>query len=112
MHTKDLPLVFLVHLRTDKPLKKWKIQDLILYLVEPNGYLVKHAKAVITDSVGIVQETTVMGISGMIFCDNRESPATISIGTNKLIGTNRENRVPHLSCYFQETSIRLPRGWK
>jgi len=64
-----------------------------LYLIEPLGYLefnylVERAKAVITDSGGITEETTVLGIPCMTLRDNTERPETITIGTNELIGTN------------------------
>jgi len=64
-----------------------------LHLIDPLGYLefnylVKHAKAVITDSGGITEETTVMGIPCMTLRDNTERPETIEIGTNELLGTN------------------------
>jgi UDP-N-acetylglucosamine 2-epimerase (non-hydrolysing) len=62
-------------------------------MIEPLGYLefnylVRHAKAVITDSGGITEETTVMGIPCMTLRDNTERPETCTIGTNELLGTN------------------------
>jgi len=52
------------------------------------NYLVEKSKAVITDSGGITEETTVMGIPCMTLRDSTERPETITIGTNELIGTN------------------------
>jgi UDP-N-acetylglucosamine 2-epimerase (non-hydrolysing) len=59
-----------------------------LHMVEPMGYLefnylVKNSKAVITDSGGITEETTVMGIPCMTLRDNTERPETITMGTNE-----------------------------
>jgi len=88
-----LPLVFPVHPRTAKNIQNMGIHSPNLYMIEPLGYLefnylVKRAKAVITDSGGITEETTVMHIPCMTVRDNTERPETISIGTNELIGTD------------------------
>jgi UDP-N-acetylglucosamine 2-epimerase (non-hydrolysing) len=86
-------LVFPVHPRTAKVLERLKIADKRLHLVEPMGYLefnylVERAMAVVTDSGGITEETTVMGIPCMTLRDNTERPETITIGTNELLGTD------------------------
>ncbi len=65
-------------------------------LIDPLGYLefnylVKNSKAVITDSGGITEETTVMGVPCLTLRNNTERPETIEIGTNELIGTNPLN---------------------
>ena len=52
------------------------------------NYLVQHAKVVITDSGGITEETTFMGIPCMTLRDNTERPETVEIGTNILVGNN------------------------
>jgi len=85
-------VVFPVHPRTAKTLQELSDLSDNLLLVEPQpylefNYLVKHAYAVITDSGGITEETTVMGVPCMTLRDNTERPETISIGTNELIGT-------------------------
>ena len=48
----------------------------------------KHAKAVITDSGGITEEATVMGVPCLTLRDTTERPETIALGTNELIGTD------------------------
>ena len=50
------------------------------------NYLVKHAKGVITDSGGITEETTVMGIPCITLRKNTERPETVAIGSNLLVG--------------------------
>ena len=55
------------------------------------NYLVQHAKAVITDSGGITEETTVMGVPCLTLRDNTERPETITMGTNELVSTNPNN---------------------
>lgn len=92
-HSKDLPLVFPVHPRTAKILSNLGINHDRLHMIEPLGYLefnylVERSYAVITDSGGITEETTVLGIPCMTLRDNTERPETITIGTNELIGTN------------------------
>ena len=52
------------------------------------NYLVERSKAVITDSGGITEETTVMNIPCLTLRENTERPETIQYGTNELLGTN------------------------
>jgi UDP-N-acetylglucosamine 2-epimerase (non-hydrolysing) len=91
--TGGLPVVFPVHPRTAKSLRELEGQVPGLHYVDPQGYLefnylVRHARGVITDSGGITEETTVMGVPCLTLRDNTERPETVSIGTNELIGTN------------------------
>jgi UDP-N-acetylglucosamine 2-epimerase (non-hydrolysing) len=99
--TGCLPVVFPVHPRTAKNLRELQGQVPSMHYVDPQSYLefnylVKHAKAVITDSGGITEETTVMGVPCLTLRDNTERPETVSIGTNELIGTNPANLAPAL----------------
>jgi UDP-N-acetylglucosamine 2-epimerase (non-hydrolysing) len=92
-HSRSLPIVFPVHPRTRKKLENIKGSYPKLILIEPLGYLefnylVKKAIAVITDSGGITEETTVLGIPCMTLRDTTERPETCEIGTNELLGTN------------------------
>lgn len=98
-NSKDLQLVFPVHPRTAKNLESISISNPRLHLVEPLGYLefnylVKNAKAVITDSGGITEETTVLGIPCMTLRNNTERPETITTGTNELLGTDPKSIKP------------------
>ena len=102
-----LPIIFPVHPRTAKNLKDIGIEASNLYLVEPLSYLefnylVKYAKAVITDSGGITEETTVMGVPCITLRDNTERPETVTIGTNELIGTNPSAIAPYLDILFSD----------
>ena len=104
-HSNDLPLVFPVHPRTEKILKNIGVINPRLHLIEPQGYLefnylVERAKAVITDSGGITEETTVMGVPCMTLRDNTERPETITEGTNELIGTNLKGIKPAMDKLF------------
>lgn len=105
LHSGDLPLVFPVHPRTAKILKTLDIEHPRLHMIEPLGYLefnylVAHSKAVITDSGGITEETTVMGIPCMTLRDNTERPETITEGTNELIGTDPKAIAPAMEKLF------------
>ncbi len=64
------------------------------------NYLVQHAKCVITDSGGITEETTVMGVPCITLRDNTERPETVTQGTNELIGTDPKAIEPAMSKLF------------
>ena len=86
------PVIFPVHPRTARTLQNLKTEIPNLYLTDPLSYLefnylVQRAKAVITDSGGITEETTVMGVPCITLRDNTERPETVELGTNELIGT-------------------------
>lgn len=100
-NAQGMPLVFPVHPRTAKILQKAGISDPTLHLIEPLSYLefnylVSRALGVITDSGGITEETTVMGIPCLTLRDNTERPETITIGTNELVGTDPANIPPYM----------------
>ena len=104
-HSNNLPLVFPVHPRTAKILQSIGIKNNRLHTIEPLGYLefnylVENAKAVITDSGGITEETTVMGIPCMTLRNNTERPETVRIGTNELIGTDPKAIKPAMDKLF------------
>lgn len=102
---RDFPVVFPVHPRTAKSLKSLSESVPGILLVEPQPYLqfnflVKNAKAVITDSGGITEETTVMGVPCLTLRDTTERPETVTIGTNELIGTNPAKIKPAFDLLF------------
>lgn len=105
LNSRDLPVVFPTHPRTKKILDKLIIDDGQLIISKPLGYLefnylVEHSLAVITDSGGITEEATVMGIPCMTLRDSTERPETVDIGTNELLGTDPENIKPALDKLF------------
>jgi UDP-N-acetylglucosamine 2-epimerase (non-hydrolysing) len=104
-HSNDLPLIFPVHPRTAKILTHIGVSHPRLHMVEPLGYLefnylVEHAKAVITDSGGITEETSIMRIPCMTLRDNTERPETITLGTNELLGTDPRAIAPAMKRLF------------
>lgn len=96
----NLPLIFPVHPRTRKVIKESGMTvSPTLSLTEPLGYLgfnylVERALAVITDSGGITEETTVMGVPCMTLRNSTERPETVTMGTNELLGTNPDAIAP------------------
>jgi len=116
--TRGIPVVFPVHPRTAKTLAELPNLPANLRLVDPQpylefNYLVKHAKAVITDSGGITEETTVMGVPCLTLRDSTERPETVSMGTNELIGTDPAKLKPALDRLFagQWKQGSIPEKW-
>lgn len=107
-----LPVIFPIHPRTAKLFYGlWGDEAELakrlpnLHIVEPMGYLefnylVERAKAVVTDSGGITEETTVMGVPCITLRDNTERPETCTVGTNELIGTNPDAIKPAMDKLF------------
>lgn len=98
-------IIFPVHPRTKKMLNKSGIHYGNLVYTEPMGYLqfiylIKFARAVITDSGGITEEATVLGIPCLTLRDSTERPETVTTGTNELVGTNPESIKPVLEKVF------------
>jgi UDP-N-acetylglucosamine 2-epimerase (non-hydrolysing) len=88
---REMPVVFPVHPRTRKMMEKIDSAHPGLHLCEPLGYLdflslLSDAGAVLTDSGGIQEETTYLGIPCFTLRDNTERPITITAGTNTLLG--------------------------
>ena len=111
-NVRGLPVIFPIHPRTAKLFYGlWGNEAELakrfpnLHIVEPLGYLefnylVERAKAVVTDSGGITEETTVMGVPCITLRDNTERPETCTVGTNELIGTKPEAIKPALDKLF------------
>jgi len=103
--SRGLPIIFPVHPRTAKMLENTEMNAPNLHCVDPMGYLefnylVQSAKAVVTDSGGITEEATVMGVPCMTLRDTTERPETCTIGTNELLGTDPKNIAPAFEKLF------------
>jgi UDP-N-acetylglucosamine 2-epimerase (non-hydrolysing) len=93
---RDLALVFPVHPRTRQKLAAFGLAERLaalpeLRLVEPLGYLdflklMAEARVVLTDSGGIQEETTILGVPCLTLRENTERPVTVECGTNRLVG--------------------------
>lgn len=92
-HSGNIPVVFPVHPRTAKIVKSLNLHYNNLFLTESLSYLefnylVENATAILTDSGGITEETTVLGIPCLTLRENTERPETIYEGTNELVGSD------------------------
>lgn len=95
---KELPILFPIHPRSQKMIAEFGLQDKVdrmknLRLMEPLGYLdfmklLHHARLVLTDSGGIQEETTYLGIPCLTMRENTERPVTVEIGSNTLVGSD------------------------
>ena len=99
----DLPLIFPLHPRAALMLKNFGFERYLkrggkvegLWATEPLGYLaflhlMLGARLVLTDSGGIQEETTALGVPCLTLRDNTERPITCTIGTNRLVGSRKE----------------------
>ena len=96
--TEKLPVVFPVHPRTRKTIATLGLSERVgamnnLRLVDPLGYLdflglYSQARLVLTDSGGIQEETTALGIPCLTLRENTERPITVEMGTNVVVGTD------------------------
>jgi UDP-N-acetylglucosamine 2-epimerase (non-hydrolysing) len=100
----SLPVVFPVHPRTIQAARRhgiWKPPPACLRLIDPLGYLdflklQENARFVMTDSGGVQEETTVLGVPCLTLRENTERPVTIRQGTNRLAGTNPHKILGHV----------------
>ena len=110
-------IIFPMHPRTKAVIEKLNL-NLSFALTDPIGYidflsLMKNAELVITDSGGIQEETTYLGVPCITVRENTERPVTIEVGTNQLIGTNLE-KVKETAFNILEEKIKkgaIPEFW-
>lgn len=115
-----MPIVFPVHPRTAKRLEEHGLRAELrgIQLVEPLGYLeflaaMDHAACVLTDSGGIQEETTVLGVPCFTLRDNTERPITIEQGTNTLVGADGRGLADGFEQLLAGSGKRgrVPAGW-
>jgi UDP-N-acetylglucosamine 2-epimerase (non-hydrolysing) len=94
---EDLPVVFPVHPRTRSRLEEFglDVESRQVLLTEPLGYvdflsLTSHARIILTDSGGLQEESTALGIPCLTLRENTERPITVTQGTNQVVGTDTE----------------------
>lgn len=116
---KDMPVIFPAHPRTVRKLREYNLlarADSVT-IIEPLGYLeflalLDHARAVFTDSGGIQEETTVLGVPCFTLRDNTERPVTVSEGTNTLVGADGRGLASAWSQMLQAgVESRRPALW-
>jgi len=115
--------VFPVHPRTRKMLAEFGLLDRLaslpgFHLTEPLGYLdflhlMERARLVLTDSGGIQEETTYLGVPCITLRDNTERPVTVEVGTNVLAGSDIERVVPPVEAILAGSARRgaIPPLW-
>ncbi|MEJ5368192.1 MAG: UDP-N-acetylglucosamine 2-epimerase (non-hydrolyzing) [Bryobacteraceae bacterium] len=116
--SQELPLVFPVHPRTRPRLEAVEARsNQRIRLLEPLSYLeflglMSDAAAVFTDSGGVQEETTVLGIPCFTLRDNTERPVTIQQGTNRLAGTSRDSILEAWRTHgLERPGARVPDLW-
>ncbi|WNM19681.1 non-hydrolyzing UDP-N-acetylglucosamine 2-epimerase [Flavobacterium capsici] len=114
----DKKVIFPIHPRTKAILGEQNLELKNIITVEPQGYLnfmylIKNSFAVITDSGGISEETTVLGIPCFTLRTTTERPETIEIGTNHLIGTSITNLEKVFGEFLQngQRKAGIPELW-
>lgn len=117
-----LPLVFPVHPRTRTAFDRHGLSGELdgtpgLRLLEPLGYLeflalTASARLVLTDSGGVQEETTVLGVACLTLRPNTERPATVEQGTNRVVGTDTESVVEAaMESLTRPRTARVPELW-
>src|ERR1044071_9081287 len=120
-----VPIIFPVHPRTRARINEFGFADLVesetnLRLIEPLGYLdflrlYSGSRLVLTDSGGIQEETTALGIPCLTLRENTERPITVEMGTNTVVGTNTERitraALATLDASPDKGQARIPPLW-
>jgi len=115
----ELPVVFPVHPRTQARVKEFGLEELLknVQVTGPLGYidflsLTSHAKIVLTDSGGLQEESTALGIPCLTLRENTERPVTVTDGTNTIVGMNTERILAGYDAAMRgEVSTRRPDLW-
>ena len=119
----QIPVVYPVHARTRKMLHDFGLTGRItdrdgLIPVDPLGYLdflslMKHARLVMTDSGGIQEETTVLGVPCLTLREETERPVTVTQGTNEVVGIRRDEILGHVDTILRGhwKTGRIPELW-
>jgi UDP-N-acetylglucosamine 2-epimerase (non-hydrolysing) len=116
---RDLPIVFPVHPRTRGRLAEFGLDSDLpgVILTEPLGYidflsLTSNARLILTDSGGLQEESTALGIPCLTLRENTERPVTITEGTNRLVGTRTDDILAGYQEIVSGTMpARLPELW-
>lgn len=114
------PVIFPIHPRTRARIRDLgvKLPNSTLQLIDPLGYLdflavMNAAALVVTDSGGVQEETTYLGVPCLTVRPNTERPITITEGTNRLVGSRYEDLVDGVSRSLRERglALRKPKLW-
>jgi len=124
---REMPVLFPIHPRTRKNIAEFGLERFVsmngsgsagIRLLDPLGYLDflalnDRARLVLTDSGGIQEETTALGVPCLTLRENTERPATVEFGSNRIVGTDGARIVAAARKAFQETprTSRVPPLW-
>ena len=120
---KKIPVFFPLHPRTKRKIIQFKVESSIkkmnkLSVIDPIGYLdflqlMSNATFVITDSGGIQEETTILGIPCVTIRQETERPITITQGTNSVVGVDREKILTIIQDILQGRykKGKIPEKW-
>lgn len=117
---RDVTVVFPIHPRTRRNVEAAGLSETAkIRLIDPLGYLdflnlMDHSRVVITDSGGIQEETTVLGVPCLTVRDNTERPVTIECGTNRLVGSDPQAMLAAAREVLRKPvkrSERMPELW-
>lgn len=116
-----IPVVFPLHPRTKSRIEQFGLQGLLnknIHVLPPAGYLhilglMRDAKFVLTDSGGIQEETTALGVPCITLRENTERPITVTEGTNVIVGQSREKLFAAVDSIFTTggSAGRIPEYW-
>jgi UDP-N-acetylglucosamine 2-epimerase (non-hydrolysing) len=119
--SKTLPLILPLHPRTRSNIEKFELNGILndgqFTVIEPQGYLdflclLANAKMVLSDSGGIQEEATVLGVPCLTLRENTERPVTLTEGTNILVGNKPANIIPAFErAMTNSTSGKIPKYW-
>ena len=106
-----IPIIYPIHPRAQKQLKKLDIETNGIHVIEPLDYLeflelAKNAQLILTDSGGVQEEACILGVPCVTLRDNTERPETLEIGANILAGTDPEKILRSV-----ETMQKKPHYW-
>jgi UDP-N-acetylglucosamine 2-epimerase (non-hydrolysing) len=123
---KEIPIVFPIHPRTKKMVEQFRLGEYFsatakpegLWMTDPLGYLEflhlnMHATMVITDSGGLQEESTVLGVPCITLRNNTERPITCEIGTNFIAGNSRD-KILHYAFKLLKGNVplgKVPEKW-
>lgn len=120
--SRRLPVIFPIHPRTQKMIREFALSFYLeqptIYRIPPVGYLemlglIRSAKFVLTDSGGLQEETTALGIPCLTLRENTERPITVEQGTNTVVGSDPDKIMACVADIFSTggKSGRVPEHW-
>jgi len=133
--SNEIPIIFPAHPRTFRKIKNFKLAKVINYkgnflskeikkpirnikIIPPLSYfdflcLMSNASIVLTDSGGIQEETTILGVPCLTLRNNTERPITLKVGTNILVGNNPKNIINKVRSILNngKSRIKIPKYW-